>query len=374
MPFDEEITLEEYDLELLNELKRDGMINRDEIRKNLISFDKLQFSKTVDQIDLYDLEEMDTTINFFSFPDNEEFLDLVSSIEIFGIVTPLVVMKSESDEKYTVVCGRNRLLALRSLYANSKDDRFRSVPCIQLGKTDPMMLQGLIIASNLKYRKVSLEDRIKSIFILDTILSKNKKYRNEYNIAEVIAQKTGVTRNTVNNYLALRGLSDTAMDLVNKGYLNLTIARMLARVSHEKQDDIINTLEENINDFNKVRSLTSKIYPQSSMKDEKTGKMVPLTWELHLESAKRAVEEKTTIKITVVAELVGELLNKIFGVKDEYVKLNQIKNGNKYMKINVVDRHMRQYLNRGFINQNTYDRVVPKKDPKGMDLLKTLGL
>ena len=44
------------------------------------------------------------------------------------------------------------------------------------------------------------------------------------------------------------------------------------------------------------------------------------------------------------------------------------------MKINVVDRHMRQYLNRGFINQNTYDRVVPKKDPKGMDLLKTLGL
>ncbi|MCL2323142.1 MAG: hypothetical protein FWC47_13700, partial [Oscillospiraceae bacterium] len=121
-------------------------------------------------------------------------------------------------------------------------------------------------------------------------------------------------------------------------------------------------------------SLTSKIYPQSSMKDEKTGKMVPLTWELHLESAKRAVEEKTTIKITVVAELVGELLNKIFGVKDEYVKLNQIKNGNKYMKINVVDRHMRQYLNRGFINQNTYDRVVPKKDPKGMDLLKTLGL
>ncbi|MCL2322675.1 MAG: hypothetical protein FWC47_11310, partial [Oscillospiraceae bacterium] len=155
---------------------------------------------------------------------------------------------------------------------------------------------------------------------------------------------------------------------------NLTIARMLARVSHEKQDDIINTLEENINDFNKVRSLTSKIYPQSSMKDEKTGKMVPLTWERHLESAKRAVEEKTTIKIIVVAELVGELLEKIFGVKDEYVKLNQIKNGNKYMKINVVDRHMRQYLNRGFINQNTYDRVVPKKDPKGEDLLKTLGL
>jgi len=374
MPFDEEITLEEYDLELLNELKRDGIINRDEIRKNLISYDKLQFSTTVDQIDLYDLEEMDTTTNFFSFPDNEEFLDLVSSVEMLGIVTPLVVTKRESDEKYTVVCGRNRLLALRSLYANSKDDRFRSVPCILLGKTDPMMLQGLIIASNLKYRKVSLEDRIKSIFILDTILSKNKKYRNEYNIAEVIAQKTGVTRNTVNNYLALRGLSDTAMDLVNKGHLNLTIARMLARVSHEKQDDIINTLEENINDFNKVRSLTSKTYPQSCMKDEKTGKMVPLTWELHLESAKRAVEEKTTIKITVVAELVGELLNKIFGVKDEYMKLNQIKNGNKYMKINVVDRHMRQYLNRGFISQNIYDKAVPKKDPKGEDLLKTLGL
>ncbi|MCL2321799.1 MAG: hypothetical protein FWC47_06810, partial [Oscillospiraceae bacterium] len=129
MPFDEEITLEEYDLELLNELKQDGIINRDEIRKNLISYDKLQFSKTVDQIDLYDLVEMDTSVNFFSFPDNEEFLDLVSSVEMLGIVTPLVVMKRESDEKYTVVCGRNRLLALRSLYANSKDDRFRSVPC-----------------------------------------------------------------------------------------------------------------------------------------------------------------------------------------------------------------------------------------------------
>ena len=109
------------------------------------------------------------------------------------------------------------------------------------------------------------------------------------------------------------------------------------------------------------------------MKDEKTGKMVPLTWELHLESAKKAVEEKTTIKITVVAELVGELLEKLFQVKDGYVKLNPTKNGNKYMKINVVDRHMRQYLNRGFISQNIYDRAVPKKDPKGTDLLKALG-
>ncbi|MCL2323565.1 MAG: hypothetical protein FWC47_15840 [Oscillospiraceae bacterium] len=54
MPFDEEITLEEYDLSLLNELKRNGIINnRDEIRKNLLSFDRPQFSSAVNQIDIW---------------------------------------------------------------------------------------------------------------------------------------------------------------------------------------------------------------------------------------------------------------------------------------------------------------------------------
>ena len=123
-----------------------------------------------------------------------------------------------------------------------------------------------------------------------------------------------------------------------------------------------------------MRSLTSKTYPQSSIKDEETGKMVPLTWERHLDSANKAVEEKTTVKITVAVELVGELLEKVFEVKDQYVKLNGVKNGNKYMKIKVIDRHMRQYLNRGFISQETYNKAVPKKDPKGSDIMKALGI
>ncbi|MCL2323432.1 MAG: hypothetical protein FWC47_15170, partial [Oscillospiraceae bacterium] len=59
--------------------------------------DSIRFSNSIEYLDLNNLKEIDTDTNFFSFPDNESFLDLVSSIEIFGVLYPLIVMRSDSD-------------------------------------------------------------------------------------------------------------------------------------------------------------------------------------------------------------------------------------------------------------------------------------
>jgi len=38
-----------------------------------------------------------------------------------------VVKKNENDDNYTVVCGRNRLLALRCIYENSRDEKYLKI-------------------------------------------------------------------------------------------------------------------------------------------------------------------------------------------------------------------------------------------------------
>jgi len=335
--------------------------------------DSIRFSNSIEYLDLNNLKEIDTDTNFFSFPDNESFLDLVSSIEIFGVLYPLIVMRSDSDGDYDVICGRNRLLALRSIYKDKKDQGYFKVPCIILERdVDPLLIQGIIVSTNLSYRKLSLEDRIKSVFILNDILVKNKKHKNEYNVASTIAKKIGITRNTVNSYMELKGLSKVALGLVYKKHMNLKIAKLLVRQPHEKQDEIIKILKNDINNFIRVKALVSKYGPQSSILDEKTKTAVPITWERQVEFAMNLIPQKTTITITVEQDLVEEVLEKVLDVKKNYIKHHPTKNGNKCLKIGVNQSHMEQYLKRGIIKKEVYKEVVVKKDDGMNNVLKSL--
>ncbi len=194
-----EINIEEMNLNIdLENLK-----SRNEIRKDLILNDTIKYSNTIEFIKLNNLVEIDPSINFFDYPDNEEFLDLVSSIEHFSIINPLLVIKNESDNEYTVVSGRSRLLALRSLYKNSKDDKFLSAPCIILdSKISPSLIQGIIISTNLKYRKISRENLIKSILKLNGKGSKNciKIRVNEMHMAHYL-NRGYVTQSTLDKII-----------------------------------------------------------------------------------------------------------------------------------------------------------------------------
>jgi len=319
-----------------------------EIRSNLMG-NQLIFSKTVDDIDLDKLVEVDESVNFFALPNNEEFLDLASSLDQFGVINPLIVMKQEDSDKYIVLSGRSRLLALRSLYAESEDMRFFKVPCILLdSSTDPNLIQGLIISTNMKYRNLSLQDKIQSILTLESILTKNKSSRGEINVASVIAKQAGISKTTASNYIELKYLCPKGMELVKQKYMNLGIARLLSQKDHKTQEIIINGLGSEINNVMMVNRM---------LEGPSSGE----TWEEKTKRTRDIVPAFTNITIKVAFQAVEGTFIGIAAMRREYalkfvtMKKNSI---NSYFKVSVNEKDMAQYIRRGFLKQETLNKVL----------------
>jgi len=240
--------------------------------------------------------------------------------------------------------------------------------------TDPSLIQGMIISSNLKYRKVSRETLIKSIFTLDSVLKKNKRNRNEMNIANTIARRAGISRTTVNNYMAFKSLSPLAMELVNNRFMNLKIAKILATQDHEKQKFIIETLENNINDLPKVMSLIQG--PGKAILDEKTKQAVPDNWERTVEFTKKMVPPIANLTIKLPCEAVGECLEIVLDFKNKFAFKNNYTNRaiNRVFKIKSDERIMEQYVNRGYVKEEVFEKIKRKKNKEEFKLSSFVGL
>ena len=348
------------EVDLQSIMKFQDIKDNTEIRKKLIN-DQLKFSKNIELIDLDQLIEVDSSINFFALPNDEEFLDLASSMEVYGIINPLIVIRDKETGKYIVLVGRSRLYVARSLFAETSDMRFFRIPCIELdSSTDPALIQGLVISTNIKYRKLSREDFIRSILTLDEILAKTKRnYRSEMNIADVIAKQAGVSRTTVNNYRELKYLCPMGMDLVNKKHMNLNIARMLSHKDRETQEIIIKGLGRDINDVRKVKAMMEG--PAKSIYDAETKTAVKETWDMKTTRTKNMVPTYTYITVKVgyseVETVMKNLttMRKDFAIKYAATKKNSI---NRFLKVSVRDRDMVQYVNRGFLKQETLDKAL----------------
>ena len=333
-------------------------IGKDDVNKILLG-DKLKYSDKIEYVHLSQLVPIDDSINFFPKPDDEEFLDLIESIEMYGIVSPILVIKQDqSSEKYIVVCGNNRVSASRALYANSNDEKYLMIPCIVLDTTDPSIIQGIVISTNLPYRKVSKEILIKSVHLLDDTLRKSKRFKNEMNITETIARRAGVSRSTVNNYRELRNLSPKAKKLVFERHMNLQIARQLATSDYEMQDKIIEVLGNNINDMPKVKALLEG--PAERIYDREQDESVKETWEKKIERTMRMIPHMTTFVVTVASTGVEKCLKGLAGLKKEFAieYMTQKKNSiNKFFRVKLNDYHMEQYVRKGFVSQYIVDKI-----------------
>jgi len=381
---------EEMDIIELNELAPDDAIqdmiknlglsakdessDNDEIRESLMN-GELKISRTIENIPLSELVEVDDSINFFALPDDEEFIELAHSIETYGVINPIIVMKHEDSGKYVILIGRSRYIVVKSLYATSKLEKYSTIPCIILdSSTDPSLIQGMIISSNLKYRKVPRETLIKSIFTLDNVLKKNKRNKNEMNIANTIARRAGISRTTVNNYMAFKSLSPLAMELVNNRFMNLKIAKILSKQDHEKQKFIIETLENNINDLPKVMSLIQG--PGKAILDEKTKQAVPDNWERTIEFTKKMVPPIANLTIKLPCEAVGECLEIVLDFKNKFAFKNNYTNRaiNRVFKIKSDERIMEQYVNRGYVKEEVFEKIKRKKNKEEFKLSSFVGL
>ncbi|MCL2323622.1 MAG: hypothetical protein FWC47_16125 [Oscillospiraceae bacterium] len=328
--------------------------------KDFALYQRVKYNNAIEHISLSKLVEIDASINFFPLPDDEELLDLMENIEMYGILSPLLVIKSGDADEYIVVCGRSRLIALNHLFANTSEEKYSTAPCLILDpSTDSSLIQGIIISANLSYRKIPKDTQIKAVLLLDKILSNNKIYNKKMNITDKIAESAGISRTTANTIRGFKNLSPLALDLLYKNHITRSAARILSMIKEkETQDMIINKLGNQINDIPKLREMLAG--PSKGVYDEDLKKSVPETWEKKIDRTMRMVPGTTRISLYVASGMVEDVLKAIIPLRGKAVlKYKAFKDGeiNKYLKVVLDDNHVEQYLRKGFVNQDTIDLV-----------------
>ena len=313
---------------------------------------KLKYSDKIQYIRLDNLSLIHNSVGFFDQPSAEEYLDLLKSVEMFGFIEPLLVIRDEEHDDYVVINGKSRYHVAEELFRRTKDEKYAAVPCIVLdSSTSDAMIQGIIIATNMQYRKISRETLMKAIFLLDEIYRSDNMFKSATSVSEAIAKQTGVSRPTVDTYLKLKSLSPLAMDLVAKRCINLNIARDLSYRDFEVQDRIIKGLKDNINDVTKVNELLEWSFKKEDITDEE--------WEKEIEETLDMVPRKTSFTITVDYQDVEEIMKDIivkrkrFAFKYLSLKDNSL---NKNYKVKYNRDDIEQYVKRGLVKQETYDR------------------
>ncbi|MCL2322363.1 MAG: ParB N-terminal domain-containing protein [Oscillospiraceae bacterium] len=327
---------------------------------DLIIDSKVKYDYKIKQIHISKLVDINESINFFPLPNNEEFLDLMESLETYGVINPFLVIKNGETDQYTVVSGRSRLAALNHLYNANLDEIYSHAPCIVLDpSTNSSIIQGIVIATNLNYKKVSKDVQIKAILLLDEILTKNKAHRSQINITNTIADKAGISRTTANTIRGFKNLSEKALDLLYKDHLTRGAARILSMIKDKNtQDMIIEKLGNHINDIPKLQEML--VPPNRKVYDKNTNTMVPDTWEKKTERALDKAPRSTTIILHVDSKEVEGILKALIPLRAKAVsKYQTFKEGeiNKYFKVILNDSHMEQFIKKGYVTQVTLDLV-----------------
>ncbi|MCL2320885.1 MAG: ParB N-terminal domain-containing protein [Oscillospiraceae bacterium] len=255
-------THEEIDLHLTNEqLERMRKREQAVLKKRFENFTEgVDLFKNFQKVDIDEMNYVHNSWNYFDKPNKLELLSLIASIESIGIINPLILLR-EMNGTYTIISGKSRVIALKNLYNNTKNEKYRFIASFILdySEVDQYFLRALIMDSNAHYRSLSKGTLIMSAIERFEILKRTKQFRSTTKIAEALADEFLVSKNTILNYLGMRKLREEVMLLVLENRIKLESAKCLARVNQDMQLMILENFGlEHINEVHRVKYLTEQ--------------------------------------------------------------------------------------------------------------------
>lgn len=144
--------------------------------------------------------------------DENSLMELTNSIRLHGIISPLILVKSDGG-KYMIIAGERRWRA-------AKRAGLLTVPAIVRDYT-PLQIKEISLIDNLQREDLNPIETARAI----------KQLMTEYNYTqEQVADRIGKSRSAVANSLRLLTLSPSVIDLVEKNQLSAGHARCLVVV------------------------------------------------------------------------------------------------------------------------------------------------
>ena len=178
----------------------------------------------------------------FMVKDDESMEQLIHSIEMNGILNPIIARKKE-DGRYEVVSGHRRKHA-----------------CSRLGITDiPVIVRELsrdeavieMVDSNLQREYILPSEKARAYKMkMDAMKRQGKRtdltlspVGTKLRTDEVIAQEAGESRNQIQRYIRLNELTPELLEFVDEGKIGLRPAVEISYLQEEEQRDLVDFID-----------------------------------------------------------------------------------------------------------------------------------
>lgn len=179
-------------------------------------------------------------------PSNENFYQvddgLKQSIELSGILQPLLVDRPENG-KYKVLAGHRRRLAVLSLIEEGKED-WRYVPCIY--KEENVTDKLAIIMANRFREKTDWEKMMEIIEAEKLVQELKQDYKAAGRTRDMAARIMGISQAQIGRYKAIyKNLNQGLMKKFQEGILGFSVVSELCGLPGQWQEKAEGLLKEN---------------------------------------------------------------------------------------------------------------------------------
>lgn len=234
----------------------------------------VSFPNETKNISLDLIEDTEKNLRFFTPLSSEDSESLISSIERYGLIYPVVLVKTDRGT-YKIIDGRERFKSVKEIYSTSQNETFSQIKSIVFENNDLNILEEIDIRISLNInRKTSVEEKTRIVLTKIGIERIRKEKKNDINIMKKIASDLNMSVSSLYEYKLLSNCTEKTLLLIDRGQINLGLAKKMAKYSSVVQDKIIDTC--GISD---VRPALIKVLPKTL--DEKSAeKMVKQFKEL----------------------------------------------------------------------------------------------
>lgn len=197
-------------------------------------------SRMKEQVELWKDELHPSEKNVFRVELDEAMEELIASIKLQGILTPLLVRKRKDEGGYEILSGHRRYIAATMA-------GLERITCTIVDVTDEDA--AIIIAdSNLQRPYIKLSEKAWSIRMkYDAIkrksngeylgeLSASNEFYGKGKSADIIADQMGMSSRTIKNYVRLTYLIEALLVMVDEGQIPMKAGVQLSYLSKKNQD------------------------------------------------------------------------------------------------------------------------------------------
>lgn len=195
----------------------------------------------------------------FKLYEGERLDDMVRSVQLYGIMVPIIVRTIPDSDKYEILCGHNRVNAARiagkknvpTIIKENLPDEFASVYLVESNAMQrgfkELRISEQALAVEMIYKRLKNSEAVRAIekelSVLEGVKSPVDTCEKVDNLKGA-AEEYGLSRTSIARLLRINKLSDELKAMVDEGNIKIRPAVELSYISKEMQEQLVKAMSE----------------------------------------------------------------------------------------------------------------------------------